>query len=253
MIVRDPLRLENDIMKDLGLKSSFHSTQIVEPESLEDLLHCIISSFAVLANFADDMRHLQRSEISEVAEAFAGKQVGSSTMPHKRNPINFENVKSLYKQFAPRMTTVYLDAISEHQRDLTNSASARFIPELFAGLLVSTERLQKVSGNLVVDRRSMRQNFEKAASTIIAEPLYILLAANGHNNAHEAVRQLTLQAEKTGKSLPELAEAKKELKPFVQKFSKKEWKMLENPETYIGLSVKKTAQVCGYWKKKFKN
>jgi len=189
------------------------------------------------------MRHLQRSEISEVAEAFAGKQVGSSTMPHKRNPINFENVKSLYKQFAPRMTTVYLDAISEHQRDLTNSASARFIPELFAGLLVSAERLYKVSENLVVDRKSMKENFDKAAGSIIAEPLYILLAAKGHSNAHELVRQLTLQADKTGKSLAELVRAKKELRQFVQKFSNKEWQLLEKPEKYTGLSVKKTQQI----------
>ena len=250
LIVKDPLKLEQDIMKDLGLKASMHSTQIVEPESLEDLLHCIVSSFAVLANFADDMRQLQRSEISEVAEAFAGKQVGSSTMPHKRNPVNFENVKSLYKQFAPRMTTVYLDAISEHQRDLTNSASARFIPELFAGLLVSAERLYKVSENLFVDRKSMKENFDKAAGSIIAEPLYILLAAKGHSNAHELVRQLTLQADKTGKSLAELVRAKKELRQFVQKFSNKEWQLLEKPEKYTGLSVKKTQQICLYWKKK---
>ena len=248
--MKDPLKLEKDIMDILGLKASMHSTQIVEPESLEDLLHCIISSFAVLANFADDMRHLQRSEISEVAEAFAGKQVGSSTMPHKRNPINFENVKSLYKQFAPRMTTVYLDAISEHQRDLTNSASARFIPELFAGLLVSTERLQKVSENLVVDRKSMKENFDKASGSIIAEPLYILLAANGNTDAHETVRRLTLKAEKSGKGLVELMKADRGLAKYIGNFSKDELRLLENPERYIGLSVRKTEQVCGYWKKK---
>ena len=75
-----------------------------------------------MANLADDMRHLQRSEIGEVAESFAANQVGSSTMPHKRNPVSFENVKSIWKAIAPRMLTTYMDQISEHQRDLTNSA-----------------------------------------------------------------------------------------------------------------------------------
>src|SRR3989344_1009957 len=233
LIVKDPLKLEADIMGELSLKASLHSTQIVEPESLEDLMHCVMSCFAVLANFADDMRHLQRSEISEVAESFGSRQVGSSTMPHKRNPINFENVKSLYKQFMPRMTTIYLDAVSEHQRDLTNSASARFIPELYAGLLVSAERLYKVSENLVVDRKSMKENFMKASGSIIAEPLYILLASKGHKDAHEAVRLLTLEADKTGKQLVDLLEGKKSLVQFTSKFTKKEWQLLENPERYI--------------------
>jgi len=250
LIVKDPLKLEADIMGELSLKASLHSTQIVEPESLEDLMHCVMSCFAVLANFADDMRHLQRSEISEVAESFGSRQVGSSTMPHKRNPINFENVKSLYKQFMPRMTTIYLDAVSEHQRDLTNSASARFIPELYAGLLVSTERLQKVSENLVVDRKSMKENFSRASGSIIAEPLYMLLASKGHTNAHEAVRLLTLKAGKSGEKISMLALASPELRPYMAKFSKKELQLIDNPEKYTGLSVKKTVQVCAYWKKK---
>ena len=62
---------------------------------------------------ADDMRHLQRTEIAEVAESFAAEQVGSSTMPHKRNPVSFENVKSMWKAMAPRVMTTYLDQISE--------------------------------------------------------------------------------------------------------------------------------------------
>ena len=90
----------------------------------------IISAFGVLANLADDIRHLQRTEIGEVGEAFEATQVGSSTMPHKRNPWNFEHVKSMWKEFMPRMITMYADQISEHQRDLTNSASGRFVPEI---------------------------------------------------------------------------------------------------------------------------
>ena len=252
LLVKSPLKLEQDIMNDLGLKAGRHSTQVVEPESMLDLLHSVIEAFTVLANFSDDMRHLQRSEISEVMEGFASKQVGSSTMPHKRNPVSFENVKSLWKEFMPRSITFYMDSISEHQRDLTNSASSRFIPELFIGLLVCAERLESVSSDLAVDRASMKKNFDAARGSIVAEPLYILLAKHGHIDAHEAVRNLSVKAEQSGKSISGLAQRDPELAPFLKKFSRKEKQLLENPETYVGLAVKKTEEVCSYWKKRFK-
>ncbi len=252
LFLAQPIELEKEIMQSLGLKQSMHSTQIVEPESLQDLMHALSGAFCVLANFADDMRNLQRTEIGEVAEAFEAKQVGSSTMPHKRNPINFENVKSLWKQFMPRMMTVYLDSISEHQRDLTNSASARFLPEVFAGLVASSERLTKVCKKLVVDKESMQRNFEQSKKGIVAEPLYILLAMNGHPDAHEAIRKLTLEADSSGKPLLELADGKDELKKYMSKLSAKQREILSNPEKYTGKAVEKTEQVCAFWKRELK-
>jgi len=252
LLIKNPLKLEKDIMDGLGLEVCRHSTQVVEPESLMDLLHSVIEAFTVLANFSDDMRHLQRTEIAEVMESFGAKQVGSSTMPHKRNPITFENVKSLWKQFMPRAITFYLDGISEHQRDLSNSASARFIPELFVGLLVATERLTKVSSNLVVDRKNMKKNFDSSRDSIVAEPLYIFLAKYGHSDAHEIVRELTLKSAELSMPLMDVARASKTLEPFISQFSKKEISLLESPESYVGLSVKKTEEVCAYWKKRFK-
>ena len=251
LLVKDPQKLEDDIMEELGLQHAMHSTQIVEPESLLDLVHSLILTFNVLANFADDMRHLQRSEIAEIAESFGPRQVGSSTMPHKRNPINFENVKSLWKEFMPRIVTFHMDAISEHQRDLTNSASARFIPELFLGLLAASERLAKVSSMLEVDRAAMERNFNLSRQAIVAEPLYILLAKYGHPDAHEAVRAITLEAEKYSKGVWEIANANKGLSSYTRKFSGKEVAFIEHPEKYMGLSIERTQEICSYWKKRF--
>ena len=120
------------------------------------------------------MRHLQRTELSEVGEAFEEGQVGSSTMPHKRNPWNYEHVKSMWKAFMPRMMTVYMDQISEHQRDLTNSASARFVTEIVAALTMAVQRLTKVTKKLAVDKEQMLKNLKLNAGLIVAEPLYIL-------------------------------------------------------------------------------
>ncbi len=249
LLVEEPLKLEENIMKGLGLRVSRSSTQIVEPEYTADLIHGLVSAFSILANFSDDMRNLQRSEIAEVGEAFEAGQVGSSTMPHKRNPINFENVKSFYKEFMPRMFTVYLDQISEHQRDLTNSASQRFIPEIMAGLVSSAKRLNKVCSKMVVDKESMERNFGKSSASIVAEPLYILLAFHGHPDAHETVKRLTLQADKEGKPLMEIVKGEKELQPYLEKFSKQQLDIIANPGKYVGLAEKKTEQLCEHWKK----
>jgi adenylosuccinate lyase len=252
LIIDDPVGFERGIMEELGLKQAIHSTQIVPPETLQDLMHALTGAFTVLANFSDDMRNLQRTEIAEVAEAFGEKQVGSSTMPHKRNPINFENVKSLWKQFVPRMQTVYMDSVSEHQRDLTNSASARFLPEIFAALVSSADRLAKVCGKMVVDKESMQGNFDRSRNGVVAEPLYILLARHGHPDAHEAVRQLTLEADQTGKRLIDIFEGKPELREYAKKIPAGQRAILANAEKYTGLAEKKTEAVCAHWKKELK-
>jgi adenylosuccinate lyase len=243
LFFEEPESFEADVLAELDLEAGSHSTQIVEPEYMTDFVHSLVSSFGVIANFSDDMRNLQRSELAEVGEHFGEDQVGSSTMPHKRNPINYENVKSMWKQFMPRMMTLYQDQISEHQRDLTNSASSRFIPELIVGLLSSVNRLIRVGEKLVVDHENIKENFEQNKEMIVAEPLYILLASYGHPDAHEAVRKLTLEAEETGKTLRELAVEKEELEPYIKQLSSKQKKLLTNPDKYIGTAVKKTEKV----------
>jgi adenylosuccinate lyase len=249
LFFRDPEGFEEAVLGSLGLKPASHSTQIVEPEFALDLYHAISSAFGVIANLADDMRHLQRSEISEVAEEFKSEQVGSSTMPHKRNPINFENVKSMWKAFMPRMMTAYSDQISEHQRDLTGSASERFMLESIAAFVIAVDRLSSVMKKIVVDKNSLARNFNMSKSRIIAEPLYLLLAYYGHPDAHEYVRKLTLEADKSKEDLGKAALADETLKPYLAKFTKEQTQLLTNPEQYTGLAAKKAEEVCSHWER----
>ncbi|RMF05598.1 adenylosuccinate lyase [Candidatus Woesearchaeota archaeon] len=249
LFFKNPYEFEKKVLSKLGIKPAMHSTQVAEPEFMADLLHSVVSAFGVLANLADDMRHLQRSEIAEVGEAFGKQQVGSSTMPHKRNPINFENVKSMFKAFMPKMITAYLDQISEHQRDLTNSASQRFNAELLVAFYVSVRRLKKVLDNLVVDRRNLQKNFDMSSSLIVAEPLYILLAAHGHPDAHEHVRRLAQSAREQNKPLEELIAKDASLKKYLAKMTAAQRKVLTDPQLYIGRAVQTTERVCRHWKK----
>ena len=244
LFLDDPVKFEEKVLGKLGLKPSSISTQVVQAEFLLDFLGGIVSAFGVMANLADDMRHLQRTEIAEVGEFFGGNQVGSSTMPQKRNPINFENVKSMWKEFMPRMMTMYMDQISEHQRDLTNSASMRFVPEILAGFFVSLVRLNKVMAKLAVDRKAMLKNFKMSRDIIVAEPLYILLAYYGHPNAHEYARLMSMKSKSSGKPLISLVKSDKSIRQYLKKFTGKQLEMLEHPENYIGIASKKVESIC---------
>ena len=173
-------------------------------------------------------------------------------MPQKRNPINFENVKSMWKEFMPRMMTIYMDQVSEHQRDLTNSASMRFIPEILAGFYVSVLRLNRVMSELAVDKENMKKNFDMNKNMIVAEPLYILLAANGHPDAHEYVREMTLKSQLSKIPLISLVKKDKSIKQYLKKFNKKQLEILNNPEKYVGIAAEKTEMICNYWKKELK-
>ncbi len=198
MSYADPEAIELSYLSKLDLKPSEHSTQLVEPEHLLRLLAEMNTAFGIVANLADDLRNLQRSEINELREGFGAGQVGSSTMPQKRNPWNSEHVKSLWKAFCPHVVTFYMDQISEHQRDLTNSASGRFVAEYVAGFCAALNRMLSVLKGLGVNRERMLENLRSSGGGVLAEPAYILLAESGLADAHEIVRTVTLAAEKEG-------------------------------------------------------
>jgi adenylosuccinate lyase len=245
----DPAILEIQFLKELGLRptDSNVSTQIVEPEFLADLVYAIISCFSVLANLADDIRHLHRTEIAEVREKYDVNDIGSSTMPHKVNPKNFENVKSLWKTYMPRIITSLMDQISEHQRDLTNSASGRFVTELVTGFDYAVNRLKDALHNISVDKQRMRQNLANSEGSIVAEPLYILLALNGFPDAYNYVRTLVAASENTKQKLLELIWKDKRIEPILRKLKPEQLQVLKDPSKYIGASYQRTIATCEYW------
>jgi adenylosuccinate lyase len=263
MIVKDPEELERIYLAELGLEPSEHSTQLVEPEYLLRLLLEFNTAFGIIANLADDLRNLQRSEIGEVREGFAAEQVGSSTMPQKRNPWNSEHVKSLWKAFMPRVNTFFMDQISEHQRDLSNSASQRFISDYIAGFCLAVSRMSKVIEGLGADRERLLANLRGGGipGGVMAEPAYILLAETGVSDAHEVIRKITLAAEKENISFAAaLAKETETLKKIGGKLAelgliaakaedlKEALSFFENPERYCGLAAKKARTLAEKYK-----
>jgi adenylosuccinate lyase len=275
MIVRDPEELERRYLAELGLEPSEHSTQLVEPEYLLRLLLEYNTAFGIIANLADDLRNLQRTEIGELREGFAADQVGSSTMPQKRNPWNSEHVKSLWKAFMPRIITFYMDQISEHQRDLSNSASQRFIADYVAGFCMAVSRMTSVIRGLGADRAKCLANLRSGGGGIpggvLAEPAYILLAKSGVSGAHEVIRRITLRAEQNGTSFAAALAAEGETlarigeqlaalgfvsgsldpagsgEPDALQSEVLAW--FEKPEQYRGLAAKKAKELAAKYRK----
>ena len=247
LFFEDPEAFEAEVLAELGLSPAEHSTQIVPPEALTRLFCEVTIAAGVLANLGDDMRHLQRTEIGEVGEEFEADQVGSSTMPQKRNPINFENAKSCWKIVAPRIVTVFMDQISEHQRDLTNSASARTYGEVVAYVVATAKRLTRAMQKLTVDRGNLERNLAMQKGLVAAEPLYLMLAALGHPDAHEKVRTLTLRAQQTGRPLEEVAVGDAELAPYIERMTPRQRQILANPSLYTGIAARKAKAVAERW------
>lgn len=280
VLVKDPEALERLYLSELGLEPSEHSTQLVEPEYLLRLLLEFNVAFGIIANLADDLRNLQRTEIGELRENFGADQVGSSTMPQKRNPWNSEHVKSLWKAFSPRVMTFFMDQISEHQRDLTNSASQRFVADYVAGFCQAVERMTSVVQGLGVDRERLMYNLRGGPGSeagkpgeagqavragqgsgivggVLAEPAYILLAETGVSDAHEVIRRITLKAEQQALTFAEALEQDPEILARIG------GKMAElglvpsaadalsffrQPERYCGLAVKKARTLAAKYR-----
>lgn len=245
LLFDSPQEIEAEILEEIGLEANKTSTQITHPEPALAVLHQITSIFGVLANLADDLRHLQRSEIAEVAEAFdAANQVGSSAMPHKRNPITWENVKSMWKTFVPNIFTYYMDQISEHQRDLTNSASARFQPRLLLGLAVAADRTSKGLSKLFVDVDFMKERLDSLPQ-VVSGPAQVLLSSVGYRDAHERVRQLTLE----DGDLFELLAQDEEIAPFWSRLNQRQKDALRSPSGLSAPAAEQALEAVKPWAK----
>ena len=257
MITADPEGFESSCLSLLSIEPSEVATQMVEPEYMLRLLLELNISFGILANLADDLRNLQRSEIGEVRESFSATQVGSSTMPQKRNPLDSEHVKSLWKAYAPRVMTFFMDQISEHQRDLTNSASSRFIVEYIAGFVAAANRMKKVLSSLFIDRERLEEMLAQSGELVLAEPAYILLSLAGESDAHEVIRKVTLACEKENVSFYESLKRDQDLWRTIEKHLKAvtgldAGEFFRNPALYRGRAKEKALAIAARYAKHMK-
>ncbi len=250
---------ERKLLGKLSLRPAPISTQILPPEPLGYFLFACVSLSASLGQFGRDTRHLMRSEIAEITESFEKGQVGSSTMAHKRNPINFESIEGMWLRTKNEFGKVLDTMISEHQRDLVGSAAARDYPIILINLQQQINTLLKKNPagktfleRLTVNERMCDLNFQKNAHVILAEPLYIALQMAGYDgDAHELVNHTLMpKAQKNNCSLidvlTDLAKRDETLAGILSNIDPAICALLDNPKKYIGDAREKSLEIAAH-------
>lgn len=232
-------RIQELVMKHLGICSAEISTQIVQRDRYAELVCDFAMIASSLDNFATEIRELSRPEIAEMFESFeAEKQVGSSTMPHKRNPETCERVCGLARIIRSLTLPALEDMVTWHERDLTQSSAERFLlPEacILTDYLLSL--MTSIVANLRVDEARMLQNVALTQGRCMSESAMMALARKGVNRqeAHELLRKLTIISEAEKKPFREvlLGDA------LVHKtLSCDEIDAALNPNNYLGTAIK---------------
>jgi adenylosuccinate lyase len=239
------LKIQELVMQDLKLGTEEAATQIVGRDRYIELLSVLANIASSLEKFATEIRNLQRSEIGEVSEAFeVRKQVGSSTMPQKRNPILCEQVCGLARVVRGFITPAYENAIQWHERDLANSSSERFI---LPHSLILTDwivlQMTTIFKNLQVYPERMRQNLERSKGLPMAEAVMTKLVEKGmgRGEAHELVRTCSMKAVADERHLLSVLLEN----PKVNKVLKRrELEDAMNPRNYLGVTDKIIDQVA---------
>jgi len=233
------MRIQELVMERLGIKAADISTQIVQRDRHAELI-CLLALIASsLENFATEIRELQRPEIGELAEPFeAEKQVGSSTMPHKRNPETCERICGLARIVRSLVTPALENVVTWHERDLTQSSAERFIiPEACILVDYMLFLMTNIVANLYVNEERMRQNIELTQGRAMSEAVMIALTKKGvsRQEAHELLRKLTIKSEMEKRPFKEVLLEDK----FVgKKLSEKEIGEALNPRNYLGTALK---------------
>jgi len=228
------LEVQESVMKELGLGSATASNQILQRDRFAELISFLALVASSLDKIAREIRNLQRTEIGELEEPFGERQIGSSTMPHKRNPIRCEKICGLAKVVRANAQAALENVVIEHERDLTNSSCERvLLPECFLLIDEMLRTAIEVLSGLVVHPDKMRSNLEMTKGLNMAEAVMIELTKRGMNRqgAHALLRASSLKALGQGTSLLDALIKEKEVLKYI---NAKELEDLLNPEKYLG-------------------
>ena len=229
--------LQQSILEHLGLTVPVATTQVVGRDRYIEWVGWMANVAASVEKLLQEVRNLQRSEIAEVGEWFdVEKQVGSSTMAHKRNPITAENASGLARIVRAMIIPSYENALLWHERDLANSSSERFTLShamiLLDDILVKSDQ---VMGKCVVNSERMLVNIESQNGLVMAEKIMLALVDTGihRDEAHEILRAASMTAVAENRHLRDVCD---EDEVVSSTFSSEELDNLFDPSSHLGVS-----------------
>jgi adenylosuccinate lyase len=189
--------VEAVVMGELDLEPAAISTQIVSRDRHAELFNALAQTASGVERIALEMRHLARSEVSEVQEFFGAEQKGSSAMPHKRNPWRFETLAGLGRLVRGYAATALENSLLWHERDISNSSAERVVaPDATCVVHFMLARLAELIDKLGVFPEQMRRHLDSSRGLVFSGAVLLALARHGLSR-QEAYRLVQDHAMKT--------------------------------------------------------
>jgi len=198
-----PPEIEKYVCEHLDLKPAEISTQIIQRDRHAQYFTALAILAGSIEKMAVEIRHLQRTEVGEVEEAFTSGQKGSSAMPHKKNPVASENLSGLARLVRSNSIAAMENMALWHERDISHSSVERVIaPDSTTLIDYMLNRLTGIMRNLVVKKDVMVSNLEQLQGLIFSQQILLALVNKGcsRKHAYSITQKIALQAWSTGES-----------------------------------------------------
>ena len=209
----DP-EVERVACERLGLEPAPSSTQILQRDRHAEVLNALALLATSLERFALEIRHLARTEVREVEEPFGTGQKGSSSMPHKRNPIVSERICGLARVVRAGAIAGLENVALWHERDISHSSAERIVlPDAFLAVDYMLDRFAWLLEGLVVRAERMRENLDSSHRLYFSQRLLLALVEAGlaRDDAYRLVQRHAMRAWDEGLDFPELVRADAEI------------------------------------------
>jgi adenylosuccinate lyase len=175
----DP-RVEEEVCAKLGLRAAEASSQIVARDRHAELMAALAITASTLDAIATEIRHLARTEVREVQEPFSTGQKGSSSMPHKRNPVRCERVTGLARVIRGNLQAALENTVLWHERDISHSSAERVIlPDSTIALHFMLVEMTEVLDGLVIHPERMRENLQVGGGLAFSQNVLLALVDAG--------------------------------------------------------------------------
>lgn len=226
--------VEKRVCELMGLKPALVSTQILQRDRHANALTAIALLGGALDRFATEIRHLQRTEVMEVMEPFGARQKGSSSMPHKRNPILCERVSGMSRVLRGYALTAMENMTLWHERDISHSSAERVIwPDAFHLVTYMLDRMIYIVNGMVVNTEKMRENLEITKGLVFSQRILLDLVGRfglSREDAYSIVQENSMKCWEGEKTFRELLG---EDARIASRLTESELAELFNPEYYF--------------------